>query len=70
MPKYKIRIRKAICIMIRKATFLTERKFSNIFNKHCLIGLPFDRPTIVYCIVDTVYTVLPGISSVIPEAAC
>ena len=49
--------------MIRKATVLTERKFSNIF-KH------FDRPTIVYCIVDTVYTVLPGISSVIPEAAC
>ena len=49
--------------MIRKATVLTERKFSNIFNKH------FDRPTIVYCIVNTVYTVLPGISSVIPEAA-
>ena len=64
MPKYKIRIRKAICTMIRKATVLTERKFSNIFNKH------FDRPTIVYCIVDTVYTVLPGRSSVIPEAAC
>ena len=64
MPKYKIRIRKAICTMIRKATVLTERKFSNIFNKH------FDRPTIVYCIVDTVYTVLPGISSVIPGAAC
>ena len=40
--------------MIRKATVLTERKFSNIFNIH------FDRPTIVYCIVDTVYTVLPG----------
>ena len=50
--------------MIRKATVLTEGKFSNIFNKR------FDRPTIVYCIVDTIYTVLPGISSVIPEAAC
>ena len=50
--------------MIRKATVVTERKFSNIFNKH------FGRPTTVYCIVDTVYTVLPGISSVIPEAAC
>ena len=50
--------------MIRKATGLKRKKFSNIFNKH------FDRPTIVYCIVDTVYTVLPGISSVIPKAAC
>ena len=48
--------------MIRKATVLTES--SNSSNKH------FDRPTIVYCIVDTVYTVLPGRSSVIPEAAC
>ena len=67
MPKYKIRIRKAICTMIRKATVQTEKKFSNIFNKH------FDRSTIVYCVVDTVYTVvtlLPGISSVICEAAC
>ena len=50
--------------MIRKATVLTERKFSNIFNKH------FDRPTIVYCIVNTVYTVLAGINLVICEAAC
>ena len=50
--------------MIGKATALTERKFSNIFNEH------FDRPTIVYCIVDTVYTVLAGISSVFPGAAC
>ena len=50
--------------MIRKATVLTERKFSNIFIKH------FDRPAIVYCFVNTVHTVLPGVSSVIPEAAC
>ena len=30
-----------------------------MFNEH------FERPTIVYCIVDTVYTVLASINSVI-----
>ena len=64
MPKNKLRIRKAICTVIRKATVLKKRKFDNIFNKH------FDRPTIVYCIVDTVYTALAGINLVISEAAC
>ena len=34
------------------------------FNEH------FDRPTIVYCIVDTVYTVLADINLVISETAC
>ena len=50
--------------MIRKAIVLKRKKFNNIVNKH------FDRPTIVYCIVDMVYTVLAGISPVIPEATC
>ena len=50
--------------MIRKATGLKRKKFSNIFNKH------FDRPTIVYCMVDRVYTVLAGINLIICEAAC
>ena len=50
--------------MIRKATVLKGRKFDNIFNKH------FDRPTIAYWIVDTVHSVLAGISSVISAAAC
>ena len=31
---------------------------------------PFYRPTIVDCIVDTVYTVLARINLVISEAAC
>ena len=64
MPKYKTKIIKAVCITIRKATVLKGRKFDNIFNKH------FDRPTIVYCIVDTIYTVLAGINFGISEAAC
>ena len=64
MPKYKIRIKKAICAVMRKATILKGRKFENIFNEY------FDRPFIVYCIVDTVYTVLAGINLVISEAAC
>ena len=64
MPKYKIRIKKAICAVMRKATILKGRKFENIFNEY------FDRPSIVYCIVDTVYTVLAGINLVISEAAC
>ena len=49
---------------MRKATILKGRKFENIFNEY------FDRPSIVYCIVDTVYTVLAGINLVISEAAC
>ena len=63
MPKYKIRSRQAICIVIRKTTIL-ERKSDNTFSKH------FERPTIVYYIVDTVYTVLAGINLVISEATC
>ena len=55
--KYKIRIRKAICTGIRKTTVL-KRKFDNTYNDH------FERPTIVYCIVDTIYTVLTGINLV------
>ena len=62
MPKYKIRIRKAICTVIRKTTVPNGRKFDNMFNEQ------FD--TNVYCIVDTVYTVLVGINLVISEAAC
>ena len=58
----KIRIRKAICTVIRKATVLKRRKFGIIFNEQ------FD--TIVYCIVSTVYAVLAGINLVISEAAC
>ena len=50
--------------MIRNTTVQKKKKIRNTFNEH------FDRPTIVYSIVDTVYTVLAGISSVIPEAAC
>ena len=64
MPKYKIRIRKTISIVIRKTTVLKRRKFDNMFKEH------FDRPTIVYCIIDTVYTVLAGINLVISEVAC
>ena len=50
--------------MIRKTTGLKTRKFESIFNKH------FDRPTIDYCILDTVYAVLGGINLVISKAAC
>ena len=49
-------------LLIRKVTVLKGRKFGNTFNKQ------FD--TIVYCIVDAVYTVLAGINFVISEAAC
>ena len=49
---------------MRNTTVLKGRKFDNIFNKH------FDRPTIVFCIVDTVYAVLAGINLFISEAAC
>ena len=35
-----------------------------MFKKH------FDWPTMVDCIVDTVYAVLAGINLVISEAAC
>ena len=65
MQKYKIRkirIRKAIRTVIRKAKVLKGRKFGDICNKQ------FD--TIVYCIVNTIYTVLAGINLVISEAAC
>ena len=48
--------------VIQKATVLKGKNFGNIFNKQ------FD--TIVYCIVDTVYTVLNGINFVVSEAAC
>ena len=64
MPKYKIRTRKAPCIVIRNTTVLERRKSDNTFSKH------FENPTIVYCIVDTVYTVLAGINLVISEATC
>ena len=49
-------------LVIRKAIVPNGRKFRNIFDKQ------FD--TIVYCIVDTVCTVLAGIDLVISEAAC
>ena len=64
MPKYKIRIRKVISTLLRKATVLKRRKCDNMFNEY------FYRPTIVYYIVDTVHTVLAGINLVISEAAC
>ena len=47
-------------LVIRKATVLKGRKFGNIFDEQ------FD--TIVYCIVDTIYTVLEGINFVV--SAC
>ena len=49
-------------LAIRKAAVLKGRKFGNIFDEH------FD--TIVYCIVDTIYTVIEGINFVVFEAAC
>ena len=64
MPEYKIRIKKAFCIVMRKTSVLKERKFENVFHQH------FDRPTIVYCIVDTVSAVLAGITLLVSEAAC
>ena len=57
MQKYKISK-----IRTRKAIVLNGKKFGNIFNEQ------FDA--IVYCIVDTVYTVLAGINLVISETAC
>ena len=63
MQKYKIRkIRLETQLLIRRATVLKGRKFGNIFNEQ------FD--TIVYCIVDTVYTVLAGTNFAVSEAAC
>ena len=44
-------------LVIRKATVLKGRKFGNIFNEQ--------YETIVYCIVDTIYTVLDGINFVV-----
>ena len=41
---------------------LRGRKFGNILNEQ------FD--TIVYCILDTVYTVRDGINFAVSEAAC
>ena len=49
-------------LVIRKTTVVKGRKFGNILNEQ------FD--TIVYCIVDTVYTVLAGINFAVSEAAC
>ena len=63
MQKYKtrkIRIKKAISNS--KDTVLKGKKFGDKLNKQ------FD--TIVYCIVDTVYTVIDGINIVVSEAAC
>ena len=48
--------------VIRKATVLKGRKFGNLFNEQ------YD--TNVYCIVDSIYTVLDGINLVVSEAAC
>ena len=48
--------------MIRKATVLKRKNLAIYFNEQ------FN--TIVYCIVNTVYTVLAGINLVICEAAC
>ena len=47
---------------IGKDTVLKGRKFGNVLNEQ------FD--TIVYCIVDTVCTVLAGINFAVSEAAC
>ena len=49
-------------LVIRKATVLKGRKFGNLCNEQ------FD--TVVYCIVDSIYTVLEGINFVVVEAAC
>ena len=49
-------------LVIKKVTVLKRKKFGDIFNEQ------FD--TIVYCIVDTVYTVFAGINFAVPEAAC
>ena len=51
-----------IIVVIRKATVLKGRKFGNLFNEQ------YD--TNVYCIVDSIYTVLDGINFVVSEAAC
>ena len=51
-----------IIVVIRKATVLKGRKFGNLCNKQ------YD--TNVYCIVDSIYTVLDGINFVVSEAAC
>ena len=51
-----------IIVVYRKATVLKGRKFGNLFNEQ------YD--TNVYCIVDSIYTVLHGINFVVFEAAC
>ena len=51
-----------IIVVIRKTTVLKGRKFGNLFNEQ------YD--TNVYCIVDSIYTVLDGINFVVSEAAC
>ena len=48
--------------MIRKATVLKRKNLATYFNEQ------FN--TIVYCIVNILYTVLAGINLVICEAAC
>ena len=69
MPKNKIgktRIRKTFRIIIRK-TYSSRKK--KIFNEQLLKYFNEQFNTTVYCIVDTVYTVLAGINLVISEAA-
>ena len=62
MQKYKIRkIRLEMQLLITKTTVLKGRKFGNVFNEQ--FG------TIVYCIVDTVYTVLASTNFAVSEAA-
>ena len=51
-----------IIVVIQTATVLKGRKFGNLFNEQ------YD--TNVYCIVDSIYTVLDGINFVVSEAAC
>ena len=62
----KTRIRKTIGIIIRK-TYSSRKK--KIFNKQLLKYFNEQFDTTVYCIVDTVCTVLAGINLVISEAA-
>ena len=62
MQKYEIKKELQKQCVIRKAIVLNGRKFGNTFNEQ------FD--IIVYCIVDTVYTVPAGINLVVSETAC
>ena len=62
MQKCKIRKGLQKQFVIRKPIVLNEGKFGNTFNEQ------FD--IIVYCIVDTVYTVPAGVNLVVSETAC